>query len=91
MRANLYDQDVERQVEKWMRGDESRLHRFFNAAMRPVDWLADRAVPENALDKADAAGVNYWFTTQTAESAHMVLRAAHLESKRDEPSPDDCL
>ncbi|MEM7407563.1 MAG: EcsC family protein [Pseudomonadota bacterium] len=49
-----YDREAEAEIERWQRGDESLLRALFDAAMRPVDWLADRAATPEMLTQFDA-------------------------------------
>lgn len=55
MRLNSFERDVQREIEKWERGDSSILMQAMNWAMKPMDWVVDRVAPADAVDQAGAA------------------------------------
>jgi hypothetical protein len=55
MRLTSYEKDVQREIEKWQRGDASVLMQALNWAMKPVDWVVERVVPPEIVDQASDA------------------------------------
>lgn len=50
-----YEQETERNIEAWQKGDDSTLRQAINAIMSPVDWATERWVPPDMLRQADDA------------------------------------
>ena len=55
MRLTAYEKDVRREVEKWQRGDASMITQALSFVMKPVDWVVERAVPEEMIEQAGEA------------------------------------
>lgn len=55
MRLTEYEKKVQREVDKWQRGESSIFQRAFDLAMKPLDWVVDQVIPESLLDQADEA------------------------------------
>jgi hypothetical protein len=53
MALTLYERDVQREVERWQSGDDSWLRQLMNAAMTPVDWVAEQVVSAETLEQFD--------------------------------------
>jgi hypothetical protein len=52
MRLTDYEKKVRREVDQWRQGDLALIQQLFHLAMKPVDWLVERVVPENLVDQA---------------------------------------
>ena len=48
-----YEQETERNIETWQKGDDSMLRQAINAVMSPVDWATEQWVPADVLRQAD--------------------------------------
>lgn len=52
MRLNDYEKQAAREVESWKSDGDSIIQHMFNLAMKPVDWVVERVVPQNLIDQA---------------------------------------
>lgn len=55
MRLTEYEKEARREIEKWQRGNGSVLSQALNWAMRPMDWVVERVVPPEVIDRASEA------------------------------------
>lgn len=62
MNTTAHEQQALLDIERWQASEESSLRQAFNLAMRPVDWVTQRSVPEAALAQADAAVLRFFDT-----------------------------
>ena len=52
MRLNDYEKKATREVEAWKSDGVSLIQHMFHLAMKPVDWVVERVVPQNLIDQA---------------------------------------
>ena len=43
-----YEQETERNIETWQKGDDSMLRQAINAVMSPVDWATEHGFLRHA-------------------------------------------
>jgi hypothetical protein len=55
MRLTAYEKEVQRDIEKWQRGEPSVFMQALSWVMRPVDWVVERTVPPSLVDQAGDA------------------------------------
>lgn len=55
MRLTAYEKEVQREIDKWQRGDASMITQALSFVMKPVDWVVERAVPEELVEQAGEA------------------------------------
>lgn len=52
MRLTDYEKKAQREIESWKSDGDSLIQQMFNLAMKPVDWVVERVVPQNLIDQA---------------------------------------
>ncbi|PSQ68828.1 MAG: EcsC family protein [Bacteroidetes bacterium QH_2_67_10] len=55
MRLSSEEKSVRREIDAWKRERAPLVSQAFDCAMKPVDWAAERAVPPEAVDRAEEA------------------------------------
>jgi hypothetical protein len=55
MRLTPYEKEVQRELETWQRSGASPLMQAINFVMKPVDWVVERTVPPEMVDRASTA------------------------------------
>lgn len=97
MRLSTYEKNVQREIEEWQRGEASVLMQAFNWAMKPMDWVVERVVPPEAVDRAsdaveqflsilnDASEWTYDASDTLAEARKAGLSIEKIEDLRDQP------
>ncbi|MEX0598996.1 MAG: EcsC family protein [Rhodothermales bacterium] len=55
MRLSDYEKNARLEIEKWQRGDGTVLSQAMNWAMKPLDWVVERTVPPEVIDRASEA------------------------------------
>ena len=55
MHLTSYDKQVQREIDRWLRGDGSLLAQAVNLVMKPVDWVVEQAVPASLTDRVSEA------------------------------------
>lgn len=59
MRLTEHERSVQKEIERWQHGDESLIAQALNWAMSPMDWVVERVVPEDLVDQADKAVLQF--------------------------------
>ncbi|HMB92276.1 MAG TPA: EcsC family protein [Rhodothermales bacterium] len=97
MRLTSYEKEVQREIEKWQRGDPSIVMQALSWVMKPVDWVVERTVPPDLVDQAgeaveqflsflnDASKWTYDAGDLKKEAAKMNLEMERVEDLRDVP------
>jgi len=97
VRLNDYELEARREIEKWQRGDGSILSQALNWAMKPMDWVVDRVVPVEIIDRAseavseflaflnDASGWTYESDDLLQEARRAGADVERLEDLREHP------
>jgi hypothetical protein len=75
--AFAHDQAYKGRVRGTFREQNRHLPR--EIAKNIIERKIGQAIP--VAGAAIGAGINYWFTTETAEAAYMLFRALYLERK----------
>ncbi|NKC14046.1 MAG: EcsC family protein [Gammaproteobacteria bacterium] len=60
MSLSEYEREVQREIDRWQRGDSSLLRQVFDIAMTPFDWLTEHMVPAAAIEQADNAVAKFF-------------------------------
>lgn len=100
MRLSAYEKNVQREIEQWQAGEASVVTQVLSWAMKPFDWVVERAAPPDLVDQADAA-INQFLSVLgdasewTYEDADLLKKAQSLglpveraEDLRDAPLED---
>jgi uncharacterized protein (DUF697 family) len=100
MPLNAYEKEARREIDDWLRGDASLAMQALDLAARPLDWATERAVPDDARDRAtdritdflstlnDATEWTHEDEDLLARAREHDLRLASIEALRKEPLAD---
>ena len=95
MQLTPYEKSAQREIDTWLRGDASPIMQAFDYVTRPLDWLVERAVPEEVVEHAsdavgrflntlnDASEWTYDYKDLLKQAQAQGVEAGHVEALRE--------